>query len=168
MRFDGDEETGAQWGTRGTLRGRPQRVQNPLNEKKKGTETLRRRLTGSPAHLASNGLMRSKKTKIFRHVGARRGQLPRKGLGAPLLLVAALLENRGLDVSRSSSSTRTIRVDPGTDEAHLQHGEVYRHRDAARTDLSTGSLASASPASMVRERSSTTSPPARVFYHFGD
>ena len=77
--------------------------------------------------------MRSKKTKFIFVTG---GVVSSLGKGLASASIAALLENRGLDITLCKLDPY-INVDPGT-MSPFQHGEVYVTDDGAETDLDLG------------------------------
>ena len=95
--------------------------------------------------------MRSKKTKYIFVTG---GVVSSLGKGMASASMAALLENRGLDVTNVKLDPY-INVDPGT-MSPFQHGEVYVTDDGAETDLDLGHYERFTSATMSKLNNFTT------------
>src|SRR5208337_1177917 len=95
--------------------------------------------------------MRSKKTKFIFVTG---GVVSSLGKGLASASIAALLENRGLDITLCKLDPY-INVDPGT-MSPFQHGEVYVTDDGAETDLDLGHYERFSSATMSQLNNCTT------------
>jgi CTP synthase len=95
--------------------------------------------------------MRSRKTKFIFVTG---GVVSSLGKGMASASMAALLENRGLDVTLVKLDPY-INVDPGT-MSPFQHGEVYVTDDGAETDLDLGHYERFTTAHMSRLNNFTT------------
>jgi CTP synthase len=100
--------------------------------------------------------MRQRKTKFIFITG---GVVSSLGKGMASASVAALLENRGLDVTLVKLDPY-INVDPGT-MSPFQHGEVYVTDDGAETDLDLGHYERFTGAKMTRLNNFTT---GRVYH----
>jgi len=100
--------------------------------------------------------MRQRKTKFIFITG---GVVSSLGKGMASASVAALLENRGLDVTLVKLDPY-INVDPGT-MSPFQHGEVYVTDDGAETDLDLGHYERFTSAKMTRLNNFTT---GRVYH----
>src|SRR5450755_4972366 len=95
--------------------------------------------------------MRSKKTKFIFVTG---GVVSSLGKGLASASIAALLENRGLDITLCKLDPY-INVEPGT-MSPFQHGEVYVTDDGAETDLDLGHYERFTNARMTRTNNFTT------------
>ena len=95
--------------------------------------------------------MRSKKTKYIFVTG---GVVSSLGKGLASASMAALLENRGLNVTNVKLDPY-INVDPGT-MSPFQHGEVYVTDDGAETDLDLGHYERFTSAKMSKLNNFTT------------
>jgi CTP synthase len=95
--------------------------------------------------------MRSKKTKFIFVTG---GVVSSLGKGLASASIAALLENRGLDITLCKLDPY-INVDPGT-MSPFQHGEVYVTDDGAETDLDLGHYERFTSSHMSRLNNFTT------------
>jgi CTP synthase len=100
--------------------------------------------------------MRQRKTKFIFITG---GVVSSLGKGMASASIAALLENRGLDVTLVKLDPY-INVDPGT-MSPFQHGEVYVTDDGAETDLDLGHYERFTSAKMTRRNNFTT---GRVYH----
>ncbi|MBS1152499.1 MAG: synthase [Myxococcaceae bacterium] len=100
--------------------------------------------------------MRSRKTKFIFVTG---GVVSSLGKGMASASMAALLENRGLDLTLVKLDPY-INVDPGT-MSPFQHGEVYVTDDGAETDLDLGHYERFTNAKMSRLNNFTT---GRVYH----
>jgi CTP synthase len=100
--------------------------------------------------------MRQKKTKFIFTTG---GVVSSLGKGMASASTAALLENRGLDLTLVKLDPY-INVDPGT-MSPFQHGEVYVTDDGAETDLDLGHYERFTTAKMTRLNNFTT---GRVYH----
>jgi CTP synthase len=100
--------------------------------------------------------MRQRKTKFIFTTG---GVVSSLGKGMASASIAALLENRGLDVTLVKLDPY-INVDPGT-MSPFQHGEVYVTDDGAETDLDLGHYERFTSAKMTRRNNFTT---GRVYH----
>jgi len=100
--------------------------------------------------------MRSRKTKFIFITG---GVVSSLGKGMASASMAALLENRGLDITLLKLDPY-INVDPGT-MSPFQHGEVYVTDDGAEGDLDLGHYERFTNAKMSRLNNFTT---GRVYH----
>ncbi len=100
--------------------------------------------------------MRSRKTKFIFVTG---GVVSSLGKGLASASMAALLENRGLDLTLVKLDPY-INVDPGT-MSPFQHGEVYVTDDGAEADLDLGHYERFTEAKMSRLNNFTT---GRVYH----
>src|SRR5882757_137453 len=100
--------------------------------------------------------MRTRKTKFIFVTG---GVVSSLGKGMASASMAALLENRGLDLTLVKLDPY-INVDPGT-MSPFQHGEVYVPDDGAEADLDLGHYERFTSAKMSKLSNFTT---GRVYH----